>query len=126
MKENTERGLLYATFAANAAQRTHCKRGHEYSGANLGFDADGYRFCRTCARDAEKRWKAENRKRVNTLQQIRRKNALVVPREPVYRDCPNCGTTFAIRRSDQFYCRNACMKTAWRKRNQPHPERTHP
>lgn len=30
--------------------KTHCKYGHEYTPDNTGRDRDGYRTCRTCAR----------------------------------------------------------------------------
>lgn len=116
MKENTERGLLYATIAANAKKITHCKRGHELFGQNLKRDSRGHRSCRTCHANALKAWAAKNRRRINELQQIRRNKAPSITRPSVFRDCPNCQSTFAIRRSDQMYCRIACMKSAWQKR----------
>jgi hypothetical protein len=33
------------------ANKTHCPRGHEYAGANLGRQSDGSRRCRTCQRE---------------------------------------------------------------------------
>lgn len=36
--------------AVRKAKRTHCPKGHEYAGDNLGVMRNGHRFCRTCAR----------------------------------------------------------------------------
>ena len=116
MRVNTERGVLYQTLTANAKNRTHCKRGHELFGDNLLRDSRGHRACRSCRAEHAKEWSSKNRERVNALQRIRRENAPKMARTPIYRDCPNCHTTFAIRRSDQIHCSNACMKKAWRKR----------
>jgi hypothetical protein len=33
------------------AQRTHCKRGHEYTPENTEYGAKGWRNCRTCRRE---------------------------------------------------------------------------
>lgn len=33
-------------------KKTHCKNGHEYSGANLKMTNKGYRQCRTCQNDS--------------------------------------------------------------------------
>jgi hypothetical protein len=72
MKTNTERGFLYQVFAAKAAVKTHCKRGHPLSGDNLRIDTRGDRCCKTCQREKGKVWKQQNRERVNHLQRIRR------------------------------------------------------
>lgn len=45
--------------AAAGVAKTHCKRGHELSGANLRFNSSGTRRCRTC--DAA--WNREYRAR---------------------------------------------------------------
>lgn len=46
----------------NPSSATHCKRGHPFSGDNLGTRADGSRFCRECyrvaARNATAAWRA--------------------------------------------------------------------
>lgn len=47
-KENVHRSPI-APAAINA-RKTHCLRGHELSGANLGVHPEGGRYCRTCAR----------------------------------------------------------------------------
>lgn len=39
----------------NFAQRTHCKWGHEWTAENIVIRA-GYRKCRLCAVDAQRRW----------------------------------------------------------------------
>lgn len=45
-RENLLRG---ATIVAEQVSRTHCKRGHPLSGANLLPDAAGNRRCRACS-----------------------------------------------------------------------------
>lgn len=45
--ENVMRG---SGFAPKNAAKTHCPKGHPYSGDNLYFD-DGYRKCRICSRE---------------------------------------------------------------------------
>jgi len=45
---NMKRGLL-------GGHRTHCKRGHPYSGDNLYVYPDGRRLCRACARITSQR-----------------------------------------------------------------------
>lgn len=44
-RENTLRGI--GPTAINA-RKTHCKRGHELAGDNLGLKPPGHRYCRTC------------------------------------------------------------------------------
>lgn len=116
MKTNTERGYLYHVFAAKAAIKTHCKRGHPLSGDNLRIDSRGDRCCVTCQCMKAKEWKVRNRKRVNQVQQARRAATPRISKSVVHRVCPHCGTSFAIKRSDQQYCCSYCVKTAWRKR----------
>ncbi len=43
MSTNLRRG-------AQSALRTHCRRGHEFKGENLGLNNHGHRFCRECSR----------------------------------------------------------------------------
>lgn len=45
------------TPAPPNSQKTHCPSGHEYSLENTRVRPDGYRICRTCHREAEKRRK---------------------------------------------------------------------
>lgn len=43
------------------ANKTHCKRGHEYTEANTHVTAKGERQCRTCGREAARRYRAERK-----------------------------------------------------------------
>lgn len=53
MRENTLRGV---TLPAINAKKTHCSRGHEYSGKNLYINPrKGNRQCRICERDNRRR-----------------------------------------------------------------------
>lgn len=54
-KENLRRGL----HISGQAKKTHCTRGHEYSGANLYRRPGGGRDCKACMR-----MRAENRREV--------------------------------------------------------------
>lgn len=47
-RENLMRG---ETHAARLARQTHCKNGHAFEGQNVAHDKDGWRRCRTCARN---------------------------------------------------------------------------
>lgn len=44
------------TRAAKNTKKTHCKRGHPFSGENLGITHRGGRFCKTCKRADTNRW----------------------------------------------------------------------
>lgn len=57
-RENTMRSAI-APAAINA-RKTHCKWGHPFSGDNLRIDKSGKRVCKTCARAAHRRWKAQH------------------------------------------------------------------
>lgn len=47
---------------ANQRQATHCRNGHPYTEDNLYVQpSTGYRFCRTCRRDSDRRQKAKKR-----------------------------------------------------------------
>lgn len=51
--ENTRRGESARVTRARYAAITHCPRGHEYAGANVGFAISGKytsRYCKTCRR----------------------------------------------------------------------------
>lgn len=56
-KENTYRGR---SFSAINAKKTHCPKGHPYSEKNTKV-SKGWRFCRTCAREAQQRYEAKKR-----------------------------------------------------------------
>lgn len=56
-RQNTMRSPI--ANAAVRASATHCESGHEFSGANLYIDPNGYRRCRACIR----RWAAESKER---------------------------------------------------------------
>ena len=43
--------------------KTHCPKGHVYSGENLYTTPDGRRVCRECNREAKRRYRAKNTKR---------------------------------------------------------------
>lgn len=52
------------TIVAENARKTHCSRGHPYSGANLSIKTEGGKFrqrvCRACAVIATREWKKRN------------------------------------------------------------------
>lgn len=67
-RENTARGLNRSVTVARHRARTHCRRGHPLSGANLGIGdryngTPNYRVCLTCR-------KANRRRRSGTAQQL--------------------------------------------------------
>lgn len=45
-----EHVMIGASFSAKNARKTHCLRGHPFSGSNLRIDKFGYRICLTCRR----------------------------------------------------------------------------
>lgn len=51
-RENIARSPIHA------GARTHCPRGHEYSGDNLYVSPSGRRMCRTCMRQHRRDWYA--------------------------------------------------------------------
>lgn len=53
-KTNVLRGIGPTAMRARA---THCPKGHELIGANLYMTPSGYRNCRMCRADSDKRWK---------------------------------------------------------------------
>jgi hypothetical protein len=57
-RENVLRG---ESITADQAKRTHCPKGHPYSGANLKIRPNGKRRCVTCHRESERRRKARQR-----------------------------------------------------------------
>lgn len=55
-RENVLRGV---GASAQNTRKTHCIRGHEFSGANLYLHPDGYRVCRACKALLERGYKAK-------------------------------------------------------------------
>ena len=51
MQDNMDDAVRKGKFVIS---KTHCVRGHLYSGANVGVRSDGARFCRTCRRDRDR------------------------------------------------------------------------
>ncbi len=43
-------------FLPDGALPNHCPSGHLLSGDNLGWNARGFRYCRTCHREANRTW----------------------------------------------------------------------
>lgn len=60
MRVNVLRGI---SPAAQHAQQTHCKHGHEFTPANTIKRTDGGRECRTCARTYHQEYYRQNRER---------------------------------------------------------------
>lgn len=54
-RTNVLRGVGHS--AVNAS-KTHCIHGHKFTAENTYIDPRGYRACRTCAREAQRRYKA--------------------------------------------------------------------
>lgn len=42
------------------ANKTQCRHGHPYDGPNTYVDPQGRRHCRTCMREAQRRWERRN------------------------------------------------------------------
>jgi hypothetical protein len=57
--ENVARGLAGATGAAGQLAKTHCPKGHPYSGENLYVTPEGKRACKTCRAAAKQRHRAK-------------------------------------------------------------------
>lgn len=53
--ENTRRGIAGDQFR----NRTHCVKGHPFSGDNLFVRKNGHRECRTCMRDRARAYRAK-------------------------------------------------------------------
>lgn len=54
-RTNTLRGV---GFAAENFRKTHCVNGHEYNAANTYWRREGWRMCKTCHRDSDRRLRA--------------------------------------------------------------------
>ena len=57
---NAKRGTQGEHTAAKMLAKTHCPRGHPYSGNNLKIGSKGERRCRICENARVRRWKSEN------------------------------------------------------------------
>ncbi len=57
--ENIRRGNSLIVTLARQAAKTHCPRGHPYSGRNLVLSSTGARQCRECRRTHLARWRAK-------------------------------------------------------------------
>jgi len=58
--ENTRRGRAFEVIRERAANRTHCPKGHEFSGENVVVRRDGKRYCRECKRASARAWYQAN------------------------------------------------------------------
>lgn len=56
LRENLMRG---ESFSAVNAAKTHCPSGHPYDAENTYVSRGGGRFCRTCASDRSRRYRAQ-------------------------------------------------------------------
>lgn len=55
---------------AHHARKTHCPRGHEYSGENLVYSAKGERVCRQCRRELRRAAYQRNGAKQRAQQQV--------------------------------------------------------
>lgn len=53
-RENTMRSPIAPAYLNSL--KTHCPRGHEYAGSNVGVMKEGSRYCRECKRARERDW----------------------------------------------------------------------
>lgn len=67
-RENVLRGT--SPMAINA-RKTHCGRGHELSGRNLGVRDGGNRYCKRCSADNLRKWYRNNREHNREYQRRR-------------------------------------------------------
>lgn len=63
-KTQKENGLRAQTsLTTQNYQKTHCKRGHEFTIENTRITSDG-RSCRTCEKEYKRKWFQENKQRI--------------------------------------------------------------
>ena len=97
-----------------------CSRGHEFTPENTYLNPRGERQCRTCLREASRRFVEKNREAINAK---RRANRVRVVYEE--RPCPKCGFLFTPKRSDVRYCsRQECINLRQRENRQNRLGRT--
>lgn len=58
--ENSLRGVGPDLARLRPTWVTHCKRGHPFEGANLGVNRRGHRYCKTCHRLMDDKWRSKN------------------------------------------------------------------
>lgn len=51
-------------------KKTHCRAGHEMAGDNLRIDERGYRQCRTCHQESDRRKSKRKRERMRALREL--------------------------------------------------------
>jgi HNH endonuclease len=66
-RENTLRGEAPNTNRARALGRTHCPAGHPYDSENTYYHPAGYRACRACNREAQRRYIAGIKPKEKTI-----------------------------------------------------------
>jgi hypothetical protein len=64
-RENNLRGALPEMNRARALSRTHCPSGHPFTPENTYYHPEGYRACRACGREAQRRYAARKRAKEN-------------------------------------------------------------
>lgn len=90
LAENKRRG---ESPAAINARKTHCPQGHPYDEENTHVTTEGYRDCRTCARERHRQIAAADR----------------AAREPCVCARPGCTNLIPVTaRRDKVACSNAC------------------
>lgn len=67
ISENTRRGNAYKTSGAYSREKTHCPKGHPYSGDNLKVRTQGrqkwqHRQCRACIREYKRDYRRRHKK----------------------------------------------------------------
>lgn len=48
-------------FAGDNSAKSHCRNGHEFTPENTMIRKQGWRMCRACDADAQRRWRAKKR-----------------------------------------------------------------
>jgi hypothetical protein len=100
--------------------RTHCRRGHELAGENLGVDGRGIRFCRACKR-ARDRASTRRRRRAKPRKPSKRRS----PKAKLYaarRAVGLCGRCGRSTPDDGYVTCGRCraeMRARWRERYSP-------
>jgi len=56
-RENVRRGLGPSVAGEWQRKKTHCLKGHPYSGTNLAIRLNGHRRCKQCEKEYTRRWR---------------------------------------------------------------------